>query len=100
MNNIIERKLTIRFSDKEKRILYGLLHKYEHIIDYRQRKNSIQKPSDVRRCWESILQTFNDHPETNGRTLKQLQKFWLNSKYVTPVYLYELLLYLCIFIWF
>lgn len=80
MNN--SRKIALRFSDREKQILYGLLHKYENIIDYRQRKNTVQKQSDVRKCWDTILRSFNAHSATNNRTIKQLQKFWLNSKYV------------------
>lgn len=81
MNNItLARKGAIRFSDIEKTILYDLLRKYEHIIDCRSRRNSSQKHLDVRQCWEKILATYNQHPGTNDRTLKQLQKFWLNSK--------------------
>lgn len=84
MNNST-RKMAIRFSDREKQFLFGLLHKYENIIDYRQRKNTVQKQSDVRKCWDTILRTFNEHPGTTDRTLKQLQKFWLNSKYVIKI---------------
>ena len=71
-----------RFSDKEKQLLYDLFAKYQNIIDIKQRKTmfSSQKQSEVRRCWNLIMDSFNEHAETNNRNLKQLQKFWLNSK--------------------
>lgn len=69
-----------RFSEKEKAILYGLFKKYQHIIDIRHRRYSQHKQAELRKCWDTILETFNASSETNERTIKQLQKFWLNAK--------------------
>lgn len=71
-----------RYSDKEKTLLYELFERYQEIIDIKLRRNlySSTKQCEVRECWELILKTFNEDPCTNNRTLKQLQKFWLNAK--------------------
>lgn len=69
-----------RFSEKEKQILYGLFKKYQSIIDIRHRRYSQHKQAELRKCWDTILETFNANSETTGRTIKQIQKFWLNAK--------------------
>lgn len=70
-----------RFSETEKELLYGMFRQYKNIIDIKLRKNSYStKQSEVRSCWDTILKRFNDHPETRQRTMRQIQKFWLNSK--------------------
>ncbi|KAJ6636753.1 Regulatory protein zeste [Pseudolycoriella hygida] len=71
-----------RYSETEKNLLYELFEKYRKIIDIRLRKNSYSstKQCEVRECWELILKSFNEDPKTNERTMKQLQKFWLNAK--------------------
>lgn len=69
-----------RFSEKEKSTLYSLFKKYQHIIDIRHRRYSQHKQAELRKCWDTILETFNANSETNERTIKQLQKFWLNAK--------------------
>lgn len=71
-----------RFSDKEKNLLFKLFTKYQSIIDIKQRRslNWSHKQSEIRACWNTILGAFNSHPDTNNRTIKQIHKFWLNSK--------------------
>lgn len=71
-----------RYSDSEKTLLYELFERYQEIIDIKLRRNlySSTKQCEVRECWELILKTFNEHPQTSERTMKQLQKFWLNAK--------------------
>lgn len=69
-----------RFSEKEKTILYGLFKKFQNIIDIRHRRYSQHKQAELRKCWDTILETFNANSETNERTIKQIQKFWLNAK--------------------
>lgn len=71
-----------RYSENEKSLLYELFEKYQEIIDIKLRRNlySSTKQCEVRECWERILKTFNDNPQTSERTMKQLQKFWLNAK--------------------
>lgn len=71
-----------RYSDSEKTLLYELFERYQEIIDIKLRRNSYSstKQCEVRECWELILKTFNDDPRASKRTLKQLQKFWLNAK--------------------
>lgn len=73
-------KNPLRYSDKEKKILYNLFKKYESIIDIKQRKNTSHKLTEVRECWQTILNSFNSYSCTTARNLKQLQKFWLNSR--------------------
>lgn len=51
------------------------------MIDIRQRRNSKSyKMSEVRECWRTILELFNRDGDTTNRNLKQIQKFWLNSR--------------------
>lgn len=70
-----------RFSDEEKSVLYRIFSEHLHIIDIKKRKNAqISNQMDVRSCWEHILKTFNEHSDTKERTMRQIQKFWLNSK--------------------
>lgn len=71
-----------RYSENEKTLLYELFERYQEIIDIKLRRNlySSTKQCEVRECWELILKTFNEHPQTSERTMKQLQKFWLNAK--------------------
>lgn len=71
-----------RYSESEKTLLYELFERYQEIIDIKLRRNlySSTKQCEVRECWELILKTFNDDQRTSKRTLKQLQKFWLNAK--------------------
>lgn len=69
-----------RFTDREKTIIYSLFDKYKYIIDHKYRKNSAQKQSEVRNCWNIIHETFNQESNEVPRTLKQIQKFWMNSK--------------------
>ena len=69
-----------RFSENEKSILFELFKKYQNIIDIRHRRYSQHKQAELRKCWDTILETFNANPETTERSIKQIQKFWLNAK--------------------
>lgn len=71
-----------RFSESEKKILYALFKQHQNIIDIKRRKSSYSshKQSEVRSCWELILKVFNERMDTKKRTMRQIQKFWLNSK--------------------
>lgn len=71
-----------RFSDLEKRLLFDYFKEHQQIIDIKQRRSSVSshKQAAVRACWERIVSDFNEHPETKSRTVRQIQKFWLNSK--------------------
>lgn len=71
-----------RYSENEKTLLYELFERYQEIIDIKLRRNlySSTKQCEVRECWELILKTFNEDVRTSERTMKQLQKFWLNAK--------------------
>lgn len=71
-----------RFSDKEKTILFSLFKEYQDVIDirYRRSSQSQHKQAELRKCWNTILETFNANSETIDRSMKQIQKFWLNSK--------------------
>lgn len=71
-----------RFSEKERAVLFSLFKKYQDIIDIRQRRysNSQHKQTALRNCWNTIMETFNANPDTGERSMKQIQKFWLNSK--------------------
>lgn len=71
-----------RYSETEKTLLYELFERYQEIIDIKLRRSlySSTKQCEVRECWELILKTFNEHQQTSERTMKQLQKFWLNAK--------------------
>lgn len=71
-----------RFSDMEKRLLFGAFKEHQQIIDIKQRRTSMSshKQAEVRACWERIVSDFNEHPGTKSRTMRQIQKFWLNSK--------------------
>lgn len=69
-----------RFSVKEKNVLYELFHRNLKIIDIKQRKHALFKQATVRKCWEDIRSQFNAHSDTTNRSMKQIQKFWLNSR--------------------
>lgn len=71
-----------RFTEKEKTVLFGLFKQYQDIIDIRHRRysQSQHKQFALRKCWNTILEEFNAHPDTGSRSMKQIQKFWLNSK--------------------
>lgn len=71
-----------RFSDVEKALLYGQFKEHQQIIDIKQRRSSYSshKQAEVRACWERIVDEYNAHPDTQNRTMRQIQKFWLNSK--------------------
>lgn len=71
-----------RFSDIEKALLYAQFKEHQQIIDIKQRRSSYSshKQAEVRACWERIVDEYNAHPETQNRTMRQIQKFWLNSK--------------------
>lgn len=71
-----------RFSDLEKRLLFIAFKEHQQIIDIKQRRSSFSshKQAEVRACWDRIVSDFNEHPETKKRTVRQIQKFWLNSK--------------------
>lgn len=75
-------KKSLRFTEEEKVVLFSLFTKYKDVIDIRHRRNSQSqhKQMALRKCWDSILDAFNDHPDTSKRSMKQIQKFWLNSK--------------------
>lgn len=72
----------LRFTETEKAVLFSLFTKYKDIIDIRHRRysQSQTKQTSLRKCWDSILESFNADPGTNKRSMKQIQKFWLNSK--------------------
>lgn len=71
-----------RFSEKEKTVLFELFKQYQDVIDIRHRRysQSQHKQTTLRNCWNKILDDFNQHPDTVTRSMKQIQKFWLNSK--------------------
>lgn len=71
-----------RFSEVEKSLLYGQFREHQQIIDIKQRRSSYSshKQAEVRACWERIVDEYNAHPDTQNRTMRQIQKFWLNSK--------------------
>lgn len=71
-----------RFSDVEKAMLYAQFKEHQQIIDIKQRRSSYSshKQAEVRACWEKIVDEYNAHPDTQNRTMRQIQKFWLNSK--------------------
>lgn len=74
--------LTPRFTQEEKEILYSLFHEHEEVIDIKFRKKQRSKYS-VRDAWEKIVHEFNTHPGVSAmRNLKQIQKFWLNARWV------------------
>lgn len=75
-------KKSLRFTEEEKNVLFSLFMKYKDIIDIRHRRHSQSqhKQAALRKCWDSILNLFNEHPDTSKRSMKQIQKFWLNSK--------------------
>lgn len=73
---------TFRWSLQEKEELLMLFAKYNEIIDISQRHKTHYKHVDVRNAWDSILDEFNSKFSHNEpRTLKQIKKFWLNSRY-------------------
>lgn len=76
-----EKKL-LRYSDHEKQILYGLFKEYGDIIDRHKRRFSKHKSkrSELQDAWQQILIRFNNHRSTTDRNLKQIQKFWLNTR--------------------
>lgn len=71
-----------RFTEKEKAVLYSLFKDNQGVIDIRHRRysQSNHKQTALRNCWNRILEEFNCHPDTGNRSMKQIQKFWLNSK--------------------
>lgn len=71
-----------RFSDQEKHLLFAAFKEHQQIIDIKQRRSSFSshKQAEVRECWKRIVCEFNEHPDTQERTVRQIQKFWLNSK--------------------
>lgn len=75
-------KKVARFTEKEKSILYGLFKQHQDIIDIRHRRSSHSqhKQTELRDCWNTIVSTFNASSDTTDRSIKQIQKFWLNSK--------------------
>lgn len=75
-------KKSLRFNEQEKAVLFTLFTKYKGVIDIRHRRNSHSqhKQIELRKCWDNILESFNAHPDTSKRSMKQIQKFWLNSK--------------------
>lgn len=75
-------KKVARFSEKEKTLLFSLFKQYQDVIDIRHRRSSHSqhKQIELRKCWKSILEAFNANPESRERSMKQIQKFWLNSK--------------------
>lgn len=75
-------KKSLRFTEEEKNVLFSLFAKYKDVIDIRHRRNSQSQHKQVqlRKCWDTILDSFNAHTDTSKRTMKQIQKFWLNSK--------------------
>lgn len=73
--------LTPRFTAEEKDVLYGLFHLHEEVIDIKHRKKQRNKYS-VRETWDKIVRDFNSHPHVSAmRNIKQIQKFWLNSRW-------------------
>lgn len=82
LSKSMDDKKALRFSEDEKSVLFSLFNKYKDVIDIKHRRSSSSqhKQIELRKCWDAILDTFNSHVETNKRTLKQIQKFWLNSK--------------------
>lgn len=75
-------KKSLRFTEEEKGVLFSLFAKYKDVIDIRHRRNSQSQHKQIalRKCWDSILDSFNAHSDTSKRSMKQIQKFWLNSK--------------------
>lgn len=75
-------KKALRFSEDEKVVLFSLFDKYKDVIDIKHRRHSTtqHKQMELRKCWDSILDAFNQQADTAKRSLKQIQKFWLNSK--------------------
>lgn len=72
--------LTPRFTAEEKDVLYTLFHLHEEVIDIKHRKKQRNKYS-VRDTWDKIVRDFNSHPHVSAmRNIKQIQKFWLNSR--------------------
>ncbi|XP_055374769.1 regulatory protein zeste [Condylostylus longicornis] len=72
---------TNRFTKEEKHILFQLFLENEDIIDIKQRKSCPKKHISIRDCWNKIADEFNNHPSTTTvRSLKQIQKFWLNAR--------------------
>lgn len=71
-----------RFTEKEKSVLFSLFKQYQDVIDIRHRRysQSHHKQAALRNCWNKILEEFNASPDTGNRSMKQIQKFWLNSK--------------------
>lgn len=78
----IDDKKALRFTEDEKHLLFTLFTKYKDIIDIKHRRHSSSqhKQTELRKCWDAILDAFNEQVASNKRTLKQIQKFWLNSK--------------------
>lgn len=81
MTTVDDRKM-LRFTEIEKSVLFDLFAKYKDIIDIRHRRYSQSQTKQValRKCWDAILSAFNANTGTNKRSMKQIQKFWLNSK--------------------
>lgn len=75
-------KKSLRFTEEEKAVLFTLFGKHKDVIDIRHRRNSQSQHKQVqlRKCWDNILDSFNAHSDTSKRSMKQIQKFWLNSK--------------------
>lgn len=78
----LDDKKSLRFTEEEKVVLFSLFTKFKDVIDIRHRRNSQSQHKQValRKCWDSILDAFNAHHDTSKRSMKQIQKFWLNSK--------------------
>lgn len=75
-------KKALRFSEDEKAVLFSLFNKYKDVIDIKHRRHSTtqHKQMELRKCWDAILDAFNQQADSTKRSLKQIQKFWLNSK--------------------
>lgn len=72
--------LAPRFTNDEKRVLFGLFRQHENVIDIKYRKHRKGKLS-IREAWQKILDDFNRHSNVSiQRNLKQIQKFWLNAR--------------------
>lgn len=81
-NTTMDDKKSLRFTEEEKVVLFSLFGKFKDTIDIRHRRHSQSQHKQIalRKCWDSILESFNAHPDTSKRSMKQIQKFWLNSK--------------------
>lgn len=72
-----------RYTKNEKEILFSLFQHFEETIDIRRRKSYSKKLNNmtVRQCWQKICTLYNSDPNiTTQRSIKQIQKFWLNSR--------------------